>query len=406
MPASSGWCPFAQQHRTVKFWPGNKGRKAVVIHIAEGGFNGSLSWLRDEHEQSSPSAHFLIAKDGRIAQLVSINDSAWANGLTWKDNRWFSADGTSKVNPRWVDIVPGVNPNWYTISIEHEGRTGESLTPEMQEATLNLLKWIASATGIVYVVGRTLIGHCDISPTIKKDCPGVSFVMARIAQQANVGGDADAAGVNEDSGLLCPPRAAEQQAISFINARGSYYNPNDIGVIVGHYWRYAPEVGLDPLLAVAQCIHETSELDPQTGTWRPLSQWWAQRPRRNPAGIGVNGMEQQTRPADTTGWQEDTSTDPPTWRAGLAFESWDVSVRAQLGRLLAYALPQGQENQAQRDMIDFALAFRPLPANMRGSAPTLKPLGAAHNPTGQGWAFPGDKYGERIAQIARAIQNS
>ena len=35
--------------------------------------------------------------------------------------------------------------------------------------------------------------------------------------------------------------------------------------------------------------------------------------------------------------------------------------------------------------------------------PTLRLLGAEHNPTGTGWAAPGTHYGQRIAEIARAI---
>lgn len=44
-----------------------------------------------------------------------------------------------------------------------------------------------------------------------------------------------------------------------------------------------------------------------------------------------------------------------------------------------------------------------LPDALRGSAPTLRQLGRAHNPTGQGWASPGTDYGAKIAAIARRI---
>jgi hypothetical protein len=221
-------------------------------------------------------------------------------------------------------------------------------------------------------------------------------------------GDAAARGdeVTADSELLHPPRGEPQQAINFTLARGSIYNEHDIEVIVGHYWRYAPSVGIDPVVAFAQCVHETSERDPATGRWRPMSTWWAERPRRNPAGLGVTGEETHTPQADTRAWQQDTRVDPPLWRAGLAFESWDVCVRAQLGRLIAYALPEGAETPEQREMMDFALSFRPLSPRMRGTAPTLRQLGARHNPTGHGWATPGDRYGEKIAEIANAIRNS
>ncbi len=62
-----------------------------------------------------------------------------------------------------------------------------------------------------------------------------------------------------DSPLLAPPSASPQQAETYIVGRGSVYTPHDIGVIVGHYWRPAAAVGLDPLLAMAQRIHRPVE---------------------------------------------------------------------------------------------------------------------------------------------------
>lgn len=210
--------------------------------------------------------------------------------------------------------------------------------------------------------------------------------------------------ITEDASLLSPARALEAQARAYIVARGSVYTPEDIRVIVGHYWRYSVPVNIDPLLTIAQCIHETSDVDPSTGRWRPLSSWWAQRPRRNPAGLGVTGETRANPPADRKGWVEDTRSQPPIWRAGLVFDSWDVGAQAHIGRLLAYAIPVGAETTEQRKLIDFALSLRPLSRQMRGTAPTLKRLGARHNPTGHGWAYPGDRYGAKIATIAQAIR--
>lgn len=210
--------------------------------------------------------------------------------------------------------------------------------------------------------------------------------------------------ITEDTTLLSAPRATEQQARLYITRRGSIYTPQDIEVIVGHYWRHAVPAGLDPLLAIAQAIHETSERDPATGNWRPLSSWWAQRPRRNPAGLGVTGQT-RTTPPNGPGWEIDTRKQPPIWRAGLRFSSWEEGSRAQMGRLLAYAIPEGQGTTKQRELISFALGMRPLPANLRGTATTLKSLGAKHNPTGNGWANPGIEYGKRIAKIAQEIKD-
>ncbi|HET9223423.1 MAG TPA: hypothetical protein VFO07_13010 [Roseiflexaceae bacterium] len=124
---------------------------------------------------------------------------------------------------------------------------------------------------------------------------------------------------------------------------------------------------------MSQLIHETGN----------LTSWWSQRPRRNPAGIGVNGQQ----------------------GVGLSFPTWkDDAIPAHIGRLLAYAITDGQATPRQRGLIAMALHWRPLPAKARGSAPALKALGRAHNPSGAGWASPGEQYGAQIAKIAHAIQ--
>jgi|GEM_PF-1853907 len=399
MADTTGWCPFAQEHRTVKFGNGNQGRRAVVLHIAQGAFAGSLDWLRNENSNPNSSAHFIVAKDGRIAQLVSVHNWAWANGLCWQKNHWLTRRCTRIVQPGWVDIQPGENPNKYTISIEHEGFTGEALTPAMEAATVRLLRWIREVFNITYVPGRTLIGHRDIDPLDRAYCPGSAFDFARLAQEANRGAE----GITEDTKLLSAPRASVEQARAYIVGRGSVYTPIDIGVVVGHYWRNAVPANIDPLLAVAQSIHETSERDPATGKWRPMSSWWAQRPRRNPAGLGVTGQTRTDPPPAGQAWEIDTRPEPPIWRAGLRFDTWEEAARAHIGRLLAYAIPAGGGTEEQRALIAFALEVRPLPAALRGSATILKALGARHNPTGQGWANPGDQYGSKVAEIAQKI---
>jgi hypothetical protein len=114
-----------------------------------------------------------------------------------------------------------------------------------------------------------------------------------------------------------------------------------------------------------------------------LTSWWSQRPRRNPVGIGVTGAP----------------------GVGLSFPSWqNDAIPAHVGRLLAYALTDARATPQQAGLIATALHWRPLPARTRGSAPTLKPLGRVHNPSGEGWASPGDQYGAKIAEIARAVQ--
>lgn len=188
---NDGWCPFATRVDTTKFWTGNQGRRGVVLHIAQGSYDAAVSWLSNAQTNPNSSAHFVIAKDGRISQLVSINDSAWANGLGWQDNKWTNGSG-QEVKPTWQDIIAGVNPNWYTISIEHEGVYTEAWTAQMYDANTRLLAWIANQVGSLetsplfpFVAHRNLIGHYEIDPLDRANCPGPTVNYFKISADTN-----------------------------------------------------------------------------------------------------------------------------------------------------------------------------------------------------------------------------
>ena len=147
------------------------------------------------------------------------------------------------------------------------------------------------------------------------------------------------------SPLLGPASAPAARAEHYLQARPhGGYSDGDVTRIVGLYYTTATAVGLDPLLAVAQMTEETAH----------LTSFWSQRPRRNFAGIGVTGQP----------------------GAGLSFPDLKTAVRAHTGRLLAYALPSGTGSPAQHQLIDEALAARPLPPHLRGAATTLGGLPA------------------------------
>ncbi len=110
----------------------------------------------------------------------------------------------------------------------------------------------------------------------------------------------------------------------------SEYTLVDITTIVETYQQLGDAGGVDWFLALAQMAHETGH----------ITSWWSQRPRRNPAGIGVTGATQEGTPDQAPGrgwyWDERTSI----WREGWSFPTWDGhAIPAHLGRLLAYALP-------------------------------------------------------------------
>jgi hypothetical protein len=194
--------------------------------------------------------------------------------------------------------------------------------------------------------------------------------------------------ITADTTILAPPRATKEQAIAYIIERGTTYDAYAVGLIVGYYWDIGIAVGVDPLIALAQNLHETAN----------LTSWWAQRPRRNPAGLGVTGETSTSSPPQQERhlWAYDEGE--RLWKKGLSFADWEIATRAHIGRLLAYALRDDQANAAQQALINESLALRPLPASFRGVAPTMRGLNGR-------WAVPGTTYADRIAKFANAIRD-
>jgi len=171
--------------------------------------------------------------------------------------------------------------------------------------------------------------------------------------------------VPASSALLAPARAPMHQAEEYLVAQPhGQYGDGDVQTIVNLYYATAAAVGLDPLLVVAQMAEETGH----------LTSSWSQPPHRNFAGIGVTGEP----------------------GVGLSFPDFRTAVRAHTGRLLAYALRVGTENQAQRQLIEEALSVRPLPPQDRGVAATLGGLAGT-------WAVD-PQYAAKVAQVANQIR--
>jgi N-acetyl-anhydromuramyl-L-alanine amidase AmpD len=184
--STTGWCPFATKRPITmnNFDVGRSGQKvkAVVMHIAAGSMAGIFPTFNDPARLAS--AHFAIAKDGRIEQYVSIDDTAYGVGMRYKDGNWYNPRGVLS-HPTWTGMQPPLNPNLYTISVEHEGQPEDPWTPQMYDANKRLLQWIAKQINLTYVPRQTLIGHFEIDPVDRPNCPGPNVPWDQIAADAN-----------------------------------------------------------------------------------------------------------------------------------------------------------------------------------------------------------------------------
>ena len=186
----------------------------------------------------------------------------------------------------------------------------------------------------------------------------------------------------KDLPILGLPSGTVEEAVRVLAPRAvnNGYSYDDVRAIVQAYEQVGSSVGVDWFLAIAQMAHETGY----------LTSYWSARPQNNPAGLGVEGQSSSTNP-NQPGWVFNTQRN--MWEKGLSFPTWrDDAVPAHIGRLLAYALRDDQATPAQKAMITKALAYRALPSNLRGIAPTVVGLNGR-------WAYPGTTYGQRILEV-------
>ncbi len=109
--------------------------RSIVVHVTEGAFWGSVQWL--QNPRAHASSHFIVARSGRIVQLVHVSDIAWHAG-NWKVNVG-------------------------SVGIEHEGFTygPEGFTAGQYESSARLTAWLARRS-LMPIDRDHIIGHAEV----------------------------------------------------------------------------------------------------------------------------------------------------------------------------------------------------------------------------------------------------
>src|SRR5439155_27350913 len=94
-------------------------------------------------------------------------------------------------------------------------------------------QWIAAQTGLTYLPHHTLIGHSEIDPVDKPNCPGPQADLERIAFEANGGLDATA------EGALAAARAAPWLAINQDGALCKFAHRSHYGCALTAEFRFS-----------------------------------------------------------------------------------------------------------------------------------------------------------------------
>lgn len=149
----------------------------IVNHVAEGTFYGTISWCCNK--TSGVSCHYVSGKNGEIENIVDLNKAAWCNGTGTESGAKY--DYRRSTNRIVRDRR--TNANYYTISIEHEGfsyKDGKgALTDKQYNAVLKLHKELITKYNIP-VDRDHIVGHYEIAPKEKPNCPGPNFPWDRL----------------------------------------------------------------------------------------------------------------------------------------------------------------------------------------------------------------------------------
>ena len=153
--------------------------KAIVVHVAEGTLAGCDGWFNDPapggNADAAVSAHFAIGPTGEVHQYVSTEDAAWGNGVLEQ----------GFVLPPGGEIR--VNPNLYTISIEHAGFYDRKFPLETLLASVRLIKYLCIVYQIPYS-GAYIIRHSQLAPITRPYCPGPHYPLDLIIELLNAAG--------------------------------------------------------------------------------------------------------------------------------------------------------------------------------------------------------------------------
>ncbi len=143
------------QKKSPNFWTGRKGYRpeGVVIHIMDGTLVGTDSWFANP--ASLVSSHYGIGRTGEVHQYVKEEDTAWHAGRV---------DA-----PVWKLVKPNINPNLYTIGIEHEGKSDDVWTDAMKQSSGELIREICQRWQIP-IDRNHIVGHFEIFSK-KPNCP-------------------------------------------------------------------------------------------------------------------------------------------------------------------------------------------------------------------------------------------
>lgn len=156
-------CASAPQRSPLAAWspsPNHDVRQAQLIvlhHTQMGSFDVALATLKSENDHGKVSAHYLVAEDGRIVQLVDERARAWHAGV----GRW--------------GVLTDLNDASIGIELDNDGAE-----PFAEAQIVALIRLLDDLCTRLAIPRTAVIAHADLAPTRKAD-PSARFPWSRLA---------------------------------------------------------------------------------------------------------------------------------------------------------------------------------------------------------------------------------
>lgn len=163
-------------------------RRYLVIHFTAGlTLEGTVSWFMNPAAKAS--AHFVVARDGSIVQMVPLDRKAWHAGESaWEGITGINAHsiGIEIVNGGmlrrtargWATWAERIVPDDDVTVATHKNHTAQAGWHEYTDAQIDAVLELGVALHTAYDF-KDVLGHDDISPNRKSD-PGPLFPMASL----------------------------------------------------------------------------------------------------------------------------------------------------------------------------------------------------------------------------------
>jgi hypothetical protein len=140
--------------------------RGLVVHIAEGFYDGTITWQKGNHDVSS---HFIVGRTGKCAQMVDTDAESWAQRAG--NDTWLSVEceGFTKAHP-----LNKQHPGWEALSDQQTDRIARLLVKAHQVYGVPLQ--------VAHSPSDKGLGHHSMgSDWGHRDCPGAPIIAQKAA---------------------------------------------------------------------------------------------------------------------------------------------------------------------------------------------------------------------------------